>query len=142
MKAPVIFAACAGVAVLVFAARPAVVDAQGASSELVTQCASCHALTKPANPTVDHLWTRKGPDLWYAGDKFNRDWLVGWLQNPTPGNWWLVDRDGEWTIGTQGGETISVEDVAKRAGTIGYEILTRLNERVPREYVGGPTAVV
>lgn len=44
-------------------------------------------------------------------------------------------------IGTQGGETISVEDVAQRAGTIGYEILTRLNERVPREYVGGPAAV-
>lgn len=44
-------------------------------------------------------------------------------------------------IGTQGGETISVEDVARRAGTIGYEILTRLNERVPREYVGGPAAV-
>ncbi len=41
-------------------------------------------------------------------------------------------------IGTQGDETISVEDVAGRAGTIGYEILTRLNERVPREYVGGP----
>jgi alanine racemase len=37
-------------------------------------------------------------------------------------------------IGAQGGETISVEDVAQRAGTIGYEILTRLNERVPREY--------
>jgi alanine racemase len=37
-------------------------------------------------------------------------------------------------IGTQDGETISVEDVARRAGTIGYEILTRLNERVPREY--------
>lgn len=45
-------------------------------------------------------------------------------------------------IGTQGGETISVEDVAQRAGTIGYEILTRLNERVPREYVGGPAAAV
>ncbi len=44
-------------------------------------------------------------------------------------------------IGTQGGETISVEDVAKRAGTIGYEILTRLNERVPREYVGGPATL-
>lgn len=44
-------------------------------------------------------------------------------------------------IGTQGDETISVEDVARRAGTIGYEILTRLNERVPREYVGGPVAV-
>ena len=100
MKAPVIFAACAGVAVLVFAARPAAVDAQGASSELVTQCASCHALTKPANPTVDHLWTRKGPDLWYAGDKFNRDWLASWLQNPTtirPGGvfWFKHAKAGE-----------------------------------------------
>ena len=27
----------------------------------------------------------------------------GWLQNPTPANWWLVDRDGEWTLGVQGG---------------------------------------
>jgi hypothetical protein len=27
----------------------------------------------------------------------------GWLSNPTPGNVWLYDRDGEWTIGIQGG---------------------------------------
>ncbi|APR96993.1 hypothetical protein PATSB16_36570 [Pandoraea thiooxydans] len=27
----------------------------------------------------------------------------GWLDNPTPGNWWLDDRDGSWTIGTMGG---------------------------------------
>lgn len=27
----------------------------------------------------------------------------GWLQNPTPANYWLVDRDGEWTISSQGG---------------------------------------
>jgi len=27
----------------------------------------------------------------------------GWLQNPTPGNFWLIDRDGEWTLGVQGG---------------------------------------
>lgn len=27
----------------------------------------------------------------------------GWIQNPTPGNWWLTDAQGEWTIGTQGG---------------------------------------
>jgi mono/diheme cytochrome c family protein len=84
MKAPVIIAACAAVTALALAARPAAVDAQSASPDLTTQCASCHALTKPANPTVDRLWTRKGPDLWYAGDKFNRDWLVAWLQNPTP----------------------------------------------------------
>jgi hypothetical protein len=27
----------------------------------------------------------------------------GWLDQPTPGNATLVDRDGEWTIGLQGG---------------------------------------
>ena len=26
----------------------------------------------------------------------------GWLVNPTPANWWLNDRDGEWTLGVQG----------------------------------------
>nr|WP_275672415.1 alanine racemase [Thermomonas alba] len=39
-------------------------------------------------------------------------------------------------VGTQGEQTIRIEDVAQRAGTIGYEILTRLNERIPREYLG------
>jgi hypothetical protein len=27
----------------------------------------------------------------------------GWFVNPTPGNAWLIDRDGEWVIGLQGG---------------------------------------
>jgi len=27
----------------------------------------------------------------------------GWIVNPTPANWWLNDRDGEWIIGEQGG---------------------------------------
>ncbi len=39
-------------------------------------------------------------------------------------------------VGTQGDQMIRIEDVAQRAGTIAYEILTRLNERIPREYVG------
>ena len=26
----------------------------------------------------------------------------GWVDNPTPGNWWLTDRDGEWTLSLQG----------------------------------------
>lgn len=43
-------------------------------------------------------------------------------------------------VGTQGDQAIRIEDVAQRAGTIGYEILTRLNERIPREYVGGGAA--
>jgi len=27
----------------------------------------------------------------------------GWLHNPTPGNWWLEDRDGQWVLASQGG---------------------------------------
>lgn len=27
----------------------------------------------------------------------------GWLDNPTPGNWFLTDRFGSWDIGLQGG---------------------------------------
>ena len=38
-------------------------------------------------------------------------------------------------IGTQAGETISVADLADLAGTIGYEILTNINTRVPRVYL-------
>ena len=26
----------------------------------------------------------------------------GWVENPTPGNWWLTDAYGQWTIMTQG----------------------------------------
>ena len=28
----------------------------------------------------------------------------GWLANPTPSNYWLTDRDGEWTLSIQGGD--------------------------------------
>ena len=28
----------------------------------------------------------------------------GWLVNPTPANWWLTDRDGQWILGTQGAD--------------------------------------
>lgn len=27
----------------------------------------------------------------------------GWLENPTPGNWWLKDAHGLWIISAQGG---------------------------------------
>ena len=46
-------------------------------------------------------------------------------------------------VGRQGAEAITVEAVAEAAGTIPYEILTGLNERIPREHLravaGKPT---
>jgi len=40
-------------------------------------------------------------------------------------------------VGRQDGERIRVEELAERAGTIPYEILTGINARVPRVYRGG-----
>ncbi len=28
--------------------------------------------------------------------------LCGWLDNPTPGNWWFIDKSGTWDLVTQG----------------------------------------
>lgn len=40
-------------------------------------------------------------------------------------------------LGTAGQEAITVEELAAWAGTIPYEVLTNINTRVPRVYVGG-----
>lgn len=49
---------------------------------LKQRCASCHALHGPAPQTVAELWKRKAPDLFYAGDKYRREWVERWLQQP------------------------------------------------------------
>ena len=43
-------------------------------------------------------------------------------------------------IGAQGDDAISCEAVAHAAGTIPYEILTGLNARIHREYIGGASS--
>ncbi len=35
----------------------------------------------------------------------------GWIVNPTPGNWWLNDADGAWTLMTQGSEGVPGMDL-------------------------------
>ncbi len=40
-------------------------------------------------------------------------------------------------LGSQGQETISANEIAKRAGTINYEIVSSLTSRVPKVYVSG-----
>jgi len=51
-------------------------------SILNSRCVSCHNLKGPAPVTLAALWKRKGPDLFYAGNKYKHDWLVSWLQKP------------------------------------------------------------
>lgn len=46
------------------------------------QCAACHNLTGPAAQTLQAAFSKKGPDLFYAGNKYRQAWLVSWLQKP------------------------------------------------------------
>jgi len=48
------------------------------------ECAGCHRLGPPAASTFETLLDRTAPDLFYAGSKFRREWLVEWLQDPIP----------------------------------------------------------
>lgn len=43
-------------------------------------------------------------------------------------------------IGTDGDDTITADELAEWAGTIPYEVLTNINSRVPRVYVGAEVA--
>lgn len=74
-----LLAACAALG----AALPLSGWAAGGADILKNQCISCHAVAKPQGRTVEQLLERKGPDLYYAGVKFNKEWLTSWLQNPT-----------------------------------------------------------
>ena len=65
---------------------------------------------------------------------------------PLDGPFGVVVRGIDWDspcedevmlIGRQGDASIPVEEVAQLAGTIPYEVLVNLNERIPREYLGG-----
>jgi hypothetical protein len=42
----------------------------------------------------------------------------GWLENPTPGNWWLVDSSATWVMATQGSSQAAgmdrVPDISER----------------------------
>jgi hypothetical protein len=44
----------------------------------------------------------------------------GWLVNPTPGNWWLTDRDGQWILGTQGADQAPGMDEMPDMSTAGW----------------------
>jgi alanine racemase len=40
-------------------------------------------------------------------------------------------------IGKQGGERVSVEEIAKKIDTVPHEVVCRIAERVPRIYLRG-----
>lgn len=53
-----------------------------------------------------------------------REKRCGWLANPTPGNFWIDDRDGSWTIATQGEESDVLENLPEMDDSRGKYVRT------------------
>ncbi len=59
------------------AAGKAIFEAKG--------CNACHYTQGPAREkTIADQLAKKGPELWYAGSKFQKAWLAKWLTEPKP----------------------------------------------------------
>ena len=70
-----------GLLVVALIASPALA-ADGKALVKSNKCGSCHKMSGPAVKTIAEVMKRKAPDLFYAGSKFNKEWLVGYIQNP------------------------------------------------------------
>lgn len=72
-----------GVAAMLAAGASLAANADVAG-DVQQQCSTCHALKHDyATPAIQERAERKAPPLDYSGNKFQRAWLVSWLQNPT-----------------------------------------------------------
>lgn len=67
--------------ILIINVAPAHGTSAGAQFVL-KNCASCHALAQAEKETLHAYMAKKGPDLYYAGNKYRKAWLVKWLQKP------------------------------------------------------------
>lgn len=47
------------------------------------KCEACHAFVKPEKSDLSRFLNRKGQDLHWAGSKYNQDWLIRWLEEPS-----------------------------------------------------------
>jgi hypothetical protein len=80
----------------------------------------------------------------------------GWIQNPTPGNYWLDDRDGSWMLLAQGSQEepvgmenmpdFSAGDFVKTNGYYGYacgcmKVETERSSNYGDSFIGRITAI-
>ena len=75
-----------GAILLTALASPGAADpAAGKGVFTAKGCADCHYTDGPAKEkTIDDQLAKKGPELWYAGSKFQKPWLAAWLADPKP----------------------------------------------------------
>ncbi len=75
-----------GAACLMLSTTSANADAAAGQAVFeANECTACHYTDGPAKEvTIEDQLSKTGPELWYAGDKFVAEWLVGWLADPQP----------------------------------------------------------
>lgn len=74
-----------GLALLALTAFSSRAEAGGEQIFNDKKCTECHYTQGPAREkSVADRLAQKGPELWYAGDKFQEPWLVTWLADPQP----------------------------------------------------------
>ncbi len=60
-------------------------NADGQAVFEAKECVACHYTEGPAREkTIEDQKAKLGPELWYAGDKFQAEWLTAWLADPQP----------------------------------------------------------
>lgn len=82
-----LYARLLSIAVLAFSYSAFAVAAPADGEKLFNSngCKSCHYTSGPAREkTIADQLAKKGPELWYAGSKFQQPWLNAWLQDPQP----------------------------------------------------------
>ncbi|MDP6428451.1 MAG: cytochrome c [Rhodospirillales bacterium] len=81
-----VFTMILGMAIAFAAASPAWASpADGKKTFEGQKCNACHYTDGPAREkSIADQLAKKGPELWYAGSKFQRPWLEGWLAKPAP----------------------------------------------------------
>jgi mono/diheme cytochrome c family protein len=58
--------------------------AQEAETIYKNKCLSCHAISPAKHVSIKKRASIKGMPLWFAGSKFNKEWLESWLVTPQP----------------------------------------------------------
>jgi mono/diheme cytochrome c family protein len=60
------------------------------------KCQSCHAVAPTKKVAIKEMGPIKGMPLWFAGSKFNKEWLKTWLASPQPifkVKWGTLEKD-------------------------------------------------
>lgn len=71
------------VAVMILSAMTTPSECAEGDRIIKEKCEACHAFAKPEKSDLSRFINRKGQDLYWAGSKYNQDWLIRWIEEPS-----------------------------------------------------------